>query len=450
MGRPLKIAVCTVGCRANQADSAELLRGLDRARFAAVGAPAGADVVVVNTCCVTAEAERDCRKLVRRSAREAPGAAIVVTGCAVAAIPGFAERLGGEAAGRVRVAADAQAVLAGLEELARARRAGGDEPCPGDDPERGDRDHSQRRDALHPRPGARTRALLKVQTGCSHGCAYCIVPRARGEERSTPIAEALAAAARLADEGYRELVLTGVQLGAWGRDLGTEAGLAGLVAALADRFAPGRVRLSSIEPWSVDAALLEVVGGHPGVCRHLHVPLQSGADRVLGLMRRGYLLRDFAAIAEAARARVPGLGLGTDVLCGFPTESEDEHALTLRALEELGFTYVHAFPYSPRPGTRAAALGGAPGRAAARRRVRAARAVGARLARRFLDSQIGAERQAIVESSRGGVARGLTDNFLAVEIPGAAVRVGELVRVRIEDRGRGAAVGAVVISRESA
>jgi threonylcarbamoyladenosine tRNA methylthiotransferase MtaB len=345
----------------------------------------------------------------------------------VTAIPGFVERLGGGSASRVRAAADLRSLVDELERVAASLPEGGME------------------DRGEPGPKKRTRALLKVQNGCSHGCAYCIVPAARGSERSTPIAEAVDAAARLADEGCRELVLTGVQLGAWGKELPGRARLAALVVAVADRFAPGRVRLSSVEPWSVDGALIDVIAGHPGVCPHLHVPLQSGADRVLGLMGRGYTAGGFAAIAAAALERIPDLAFGTDILCGFPTETADDHEASLRAVAELGFTYVHAFPYSPRPGTRAAALGSSPGRAVARERVREVRAAGEEAGRRFLDSQIGAEREAIVEASRGGVARGLTDNFLAVEIAGAAM-VGDLVRVRIEDRGRGSAARAVVIS----
>jgi threonylcarbamoyladenosine tRNA methylthiotransferase MtaB len=443
MQRRIKISVCTVGCRANQADSAALLRGLDGARFEAVDDLARADAVVINTCCVTAEAERDCRKLVRRAAREPRVAAIVVTGCAVFALPGFVDRLGGSDP-RIEAAAAPEEVRDRLERIAVSLPDGAvEENADGDAPR--PNDILERRDADDPRPQKRTRALLKVQNGCSHGCAYCIVPRARGPERSTPIAEAMDGAARLADEGHREIVITGVQLGAWGVDLKGRPRLAELVTKVADRIAPSRVRLSSVEPWSVDDALLDAVAGHAGVCAHLHVPLQSGADRVLGLMGRGYTARDFAALAEAAHARIPGLAFGTDVLCGFPTETEDEHALTLRALAELGFTYVHAFPYSQRPGTRAAMLGGSPGRTIARGRVREARVAGAWLARRFKASQIGAVREAIVEESRGGVARGLTDNFLPVEISGAA-KVGDLVRVRIEDRGSGALSRAVVIS----
>jgi threonylcarbamoyladenosine tRNA methylthiotransferase MtaB len=436
MAKRIRISVCTVGCRANQADSAALLRALDGARFEEADGPGRADVVVVNTCCVTAEAERDCRRFIRRAERTAGVAAILVTGCAVNAVPGFVARLADGPASRIRAAADFRSLVDELERVATSLPDGGEPRSYGD---------SERGDAVLPRPQKRTRALLKVQNGCSHGCAYCIVPAARGQERSTPVAEAVDAAARLAGEGFRELVLTGVQLGAWGKELPGQARLAALVSAVADRFAPGRVRLSSIEPWSVDDALLDVVAGHPGVCPHLHVPLQSGADRVLGLMGRGYTAREFAAIAEAARNRIPDLAFGTDILCGFPTETADDHGASLRAVAALGFTYVHAFPYSSRPGTRAAALGGSPGRTVARERVREIRAAGEEAKRRFVDSQIGAQREAIVEASRGGVARGLTDNFLAVEISGAA-RLGDLVRVRIEDRGSGSDARAVVIS----
>jgi threonylcarbamoyladenosine tRNA methylthiotransferase MtaB len=426
MNRRCRIAVCTVGCRANQADTAALLRGLDGERFEEVDALSRADVVVVNTCCVTAEAERDCRKLVRRAAREAGGAAILVTGCAVTAFPGFVDRLRGSDP-RIEAAAAPAQVRERLERIAASLADGGDEG------------------GVEPRPHKRTRAMLKVQNGCSHGCAYCIVPRARGPERSVPLEEAVEGAARLAEEGYRELVLTGVQLGAWGADLPGRPRLAALVATIADRFAPGRVRLSSVEPWSVDDALLDVVAGHPRVCAHLHVPIQSGADRILELMGRGYALRDFLAIAEVARARVPDLAFGTDVLCGFPTETEVEHAASLRAVAAAGFTYVHAFPYSSRPGTRAAKLGGSPGRSVARARVREVRAEGEALRRAFVASQIGAVREAIVEGSRGGVAQGLTDNFIPVEISCAA-GIGDLVRVRVEDPGRGSTARAVVIS----
>jgi len=429
MLRRWKIAVRTVGCRANQADSGALLRALDASRFEAVDDLAGADVVVINTCCVTQEAERDCRKIVHRAQREAEGAAIAVIGCAVDALPGFVRGLGAGVAARRR---DDAGDLAGwLHEI-----AGGDGPRPYDE--------GIRTGSCSTR--ARTRALLKVQSGCTHGCAYCIVPRARGPERSVPLDEAIAAAGRLAAEGAREIVLTGVQLGAWGCDLPGRPRLATLLARAADAVAPGRVRLSSVEPWSVDEALVDVVAGHPRVCPHLHVPLQSGDDRVLGLMGRGYTAARFGELAALARERIADLAFGTDVLCGFPSETDAEHQRTLAAVERLGFTYVHAFPFSPRPLTRAAEMGEAPGREVAKERVLAIRAAGDEAARRFLESQRGAVREAIVEEARGGAARGLTDNFIAVEIAGGAPETGALVDVRLGDRARGGALCGVVIS----
>lgn len=420
----------TVGCRANQADSAALLRALCGGPAVEVGDLASADVVLVNTCCVTREAERDCRKIVSKALRESDRAIVAVVGCAVNAIPGFGSGLGGRVVTRAWDSVDAHGLAGWIEELARARLEGGDEPRP----------HTGEVTSR------RTRALLKVQSGCGHGCAYCIVPRARGPERSVPMDEAIAAAARLAGEGYREIVLTGVQLGAWGSDLGGRPRLAELVARVADAVAPGRVRVSSVEPWSVDDALLDVVAGHPRVCPHLHVPLQSGDDRVLALMGRGYRLADFEAVAAAARARIPGLALGTDVLCGFPTETAEEHARTLAAIERIGFAYLHAFPFSPRPGTRAAGMGSAPGRKAAKERVLEARALGARAWSAFLEARRGEVREAIVEESRGGGARGLTEDFVPVEIAGPGLEAGALVDVELGGRGRGNAARAVVIS----
>jgi threonylcarbamoyladenosine tRNA methylthiotransferase MtaB len=415
MKRRCRIAVRTVGCRANQADSAALVRGCDEALFEATDQLRCADIVVVNTCCVTQEAERDCRKIVHRAQREAENAVIAVVGCAVNAQPGFATMLGDRVVALPWEKAEPGNFQTWLEEIARSLE--GVEASSGD--------------AAHSRAQKRTRALLKVQSGCTHGCAYCIVPRARGEERSMPLDEAVSSAMRLAEEGFREIVLTGVQLGAWGIDLRGRPRLPALLVALADAVAPGRVRLSSIEPWSVDEALLDVVAGHPRICPHLHVPLQSGDDRILGLMGRGYSVSQFEAIALAAKRKIGDLAFGTDILCGFPTETEEEHENTLSAVERFGFTHVHAFPFSPRQGTRAAEMGNAPGREIAKERVLAVRALGDGAVRRFVESQRGGVREAIVEEARGGKIRGLCDNFIPVEISGGRPGVGSLVDVEI-------------------
>jgi threonylcarbamoyladenosine tRNA methylthiotransferase MtaB len=413
----MKIAIRTIGCRANQADSAELARALDRRVTAVVDELAEAELIVINTCCVTAEAERDCRKTARRALREAPGARVVLTGCAVTAVPAIGEQIDGE----VELVGGGDWEPAGLARWINGLAVGqGDGPLTTAAGRRG-----------------RTRALLKVQHGCSHGCAYCVVPRARGPERSTPRAQLLEEVEQRAADGYRELVLTGVQLGAWGVDLPGRPRLAQLLVAVADRFAPGRLRLSSIEPWSVDDDLIEAVAGHDRICPHLHVPLQSGSDRILTAMGRGYRATEFRELAHRAARRIDDLAFGTDVLAGFPGEDEADFGATLELLEQVAPSYLHAFPFSPRPGTRAADLEQRPTREVARQRVRRVRELGARAANRFRGAQVGREHEVIVEQVDGATARGLTGNYLTVELPGAGLRGGELIRARVTGVGDG-------------
>ncbi len=427
---PLKVTIWTVGCRANQADSSRLARHLDREAVLLSENEDDCDLVVINTCCVTAEAERDCRKLTRRALRRRPGARVVLTGCAVSAGLDSAWKLESRVERRGGGDVDPLLLAGWINEL-----AGGSTP------------------PAAPRPVSlgRTRPLLKVQSGCDHGCAYCIVPRARGAPRSLPPELVGEEAARFAEAGYRELVLTGVQLGAWGRDLSPRRSLAELVELAADRFAPGRVRLSSLEPWAVDEVLLEVVGGHPRVCPHLHVPLQSGDDEVLALMRRGYRRRDFVRLVEAARRNIDGLALGTDVLLGFPGEDDKALQHTLEVLEAARPAYLHAFPYSPRPGTPAAELDVAgPSRGEARRRVRVVRELSDRLEREFRSGLIGASREILVERIDEQSAIGLSEDYVHVAVRGASAVPGDLLAARLEQGRERDRIRAVAIERENA
>ncbi len=412
MPQAFRIAVVTVGCRANQADSAVLLRGLDPGAVEIVDDFAAADLIVINTCCVTAEAERDCRRLARRALGLAPGARVVLTGCAVTALPGFAARIDPRLERRGGGPDDPRDLAAWVNGLARAAARG----------------------APRSRPARRrTRALLKIQNGCDHGCAYCIVPRARGAPRSLPAERALEELEHLAAEGWPEVVISGVQLGAWGVDLPGRPSLTDLLGRMADRVGQGsRLRLSSIEPWSLSDDLLDLVAGHPRICPHLHVPLQSGDDVVLRAMNRGYRAADWLERVAAARRRIDGLGLGTDVLCGFPGENEEAFGRTLDAVSRAGVSYVHAFPFSPRPGTAAETMDGRPPREAARMRVRRARAVGDEAGRRFRALLEGSVREVVVEKRRGAGYVGLTDNFVPVDIPSAAASPGDCMPARLE------------------
>ena len=247
-----------------------------------------------------------------------------------------------------------------------------------------------------------------------------------------PMGEVMDNVDRIVSEGYRELVLTGVQMGAWGRDLPVGHSLAKLVEAVADRFAAGRVRLSSLEPWSVGEDLIEVMAGHGRVCPHLHIPMQSGDDGILGAMGRGYTSADLVRIIECARAAIPDLAVGTDVLCGFPGETDAAFDNTLALLREIKPFYVHAFPYSSRPQTRAATMSGQQSRQVAKERVRAVRCLSEEMFTRFVEGQIGKVREIIVEDRRSGEINGLTDNFIQVALSGGDPSPGALVDARLE------------------
>jgi threonylcarbamoyladenosine tRNA methylthiotransferase MtaB len=412
----LKVAIRTVGCRANQADSGALARRLDPHRVEVVSGFDGAHIAVINTCCVTAEAERDCRKAARRALKEAPGARVALVGCAVTAVNGFGEDIDPRIECRGGGDAEPAAVAAWINGLAGSSVEAGNGA---------------------PLFGGRTRALLKVQTGCSHGCSYCIVPRARGPERSLFLDAALEETTRLVEEGYREIVLTGVQLGAWGKDLQERPGLGDLVTAVAAAARPGRVRLSSVEPWSVTDGLIDAMASTPNVCPHLHVPLQSGDDGVLRAMKRGYSAAAFLETAARVRSRLPDVALGTDVITGFPGEDAPAFARSLEVLEELRPAYVHAFSYSPRSGTRAERLPDRPPKELARRRTREVREFADATAARFRASQIGAVRQIIVEEVGATGARGLTDNYLRVELGDSGLVAGALLMARLEPASSG-------------
>ena len=315
-----------LGCKVNYADTRAVVETLD----IGLGAPAE----IVGTCCVTAAGEKQSRKEVRRALRRVgPGGRVFVTGCAARLAPESFRQLDARVTVVGGGAREASAAIAAA--LGRSKTDAGP---PGQETD----------------GSGRTRFFLKVQDGCANRCAYCVVPLVRGRPRSVPLAALLEEAQRRVAAGYPELVLTGINLGAW-RD--GSAGLPRLVAALLATPGLGRLRLSSIEATDVTPALIEVLDSSAAAGRHLHLPLQSGDDAVLAAMGRRYTSEEFAQAAALARAALPGLNLTTDVIAGFPGEDESAFRRTLAFIERIGFSKVHVFTYSPRPGTRAAALG---------------------------------------------------------------------------------------------
>ncbi len=352
--REVSIAIRTTGCKVNQADSAwiaEALHGLP-VRLVALGDPA--DLVVVNACTVTAAADRDGRASVYRALRSSEGP-VFLTGCLATRLKTWSSP-GGE---RVRVipeTRDRPALIAALRaEIAwmAASEGPGEGPRPGHVPR------------FRPR---QARPLIKVQDGCDHDCAFCIVPRVRGPSRSVPLPEVLARVRSAADQGASEVVLTGVDLGAWGRDLAPARELADLLEAVLALESGMRFRLSSVEPDRLDDRLIDLLAGSLDLCPHLHVPVQCGSDRLLRAMRRPHTAAQVMARLARAVSRVPDLTLGLDVLCGFPGEDDADFDETLHLVRALPVTYLHVFPFSPRPGTEAASMGPGVDRATVARR----------------------------------------------------------------------------------
>lgn len=413
----MRYAVVTFGCRVNQADSFRLDEDLRRAGAEPARAEQ-ADLVVVNSCSVTASAEQGTRQTVRRLARANPSARIVVTGCyatraadEVAALPGVVRVVSNREKDDLFRRPDP------LEGLIPARSADGEGPCG---------------TVLGPGDNGRTALTLRVQTGCDQVCSYCIIPSTRGAGRSLPVAAVVAAAERAAAAGYREIVLTGVHLGSYGRDLLPAVGLADLLRALADSRAEVLFRVSSLEPMDCTPAVLEwLTAPASRFAPHFHLPLQHASDAVLSRMRRPYTSRAYQALIETVADRLPDAAIGTDLIVGFPGETDDEFAANLAYLPDSPLSHLHVFPYSDRPGTDASRLSGRVPGTVTRERAARLRAIGTALSRRFKARQVGTVRPGLTIDD-GAVV--VTDNYLKVRIAERRPR-NERVRVRILEAG---------------
>ncbi len=432
----MRVHLHTFGCRANQYDTERMRQALEGRGWTPVADPDGADLVVLNTCTVTARADAEARRTIRKLLRDRPGVRLVVAGCSTArdAEPfrGLLADAGSVVAGH-DPAAVANAAGAGFPELVELARASG----PG---------------MLLERRNAGTRGWLKIQDGCDRKCSFCATRLARGASRSRPAPE-IVAEARLLARHHAELALTGIHIGHWGRDLDPPETPASLVARLQAALTGRRVRLGSIEATEVDEAMLGLLRGagdkdRATLAPHLHMPLQSGSDRVLRAMRRWHTRDDYRRraleIAEALAARGPTtlsggpvLGLGADIITGFPGETDADHRDTVRLVEELPFTYLHVFPFSPREGTAAADMARenpVPQRVAAER-ARELRELGVAKGEAYLASRVGARVEVVVERERpDGTALGLTEDYLRLPVEGGRGREGAQLRSGVIER----------------
>jgi threonylcarbamoyladenosine tRNA methylthiotransferase MtaB len=380
----LSAQVITLGCRLNLAESERLqamLAGMD-------------DLIVVNSCAVTAQAVRDTRRAIRRVRRERPAARLLVTGCA---------------------AEIEREALAGMDEVdGLVANAAKLDPRVWNAP-------PQPAPAL---PSAHTRAFVQVQNGCDHACTFCVIPQGRGPSRSRPANDVIAEIIALVTAGVREVVLTGVDLTDWGKDLPAAPRIGALVGAiLRDCPRLERLRLSSLDGIEIDAELLELIAGEPRLMPHVHLSLQSGDDLVLKRMKRRHSRRDAIRLVDRLRARREDLAIGADLIAGFPTEDEAMHGSSLSIVAELGVVHGHIFPYSRRPGTPAARMPQVPGETVRRRAAELREAV-ANERRRWLTSLIGTPQRVLAE--RDGT--GHSENFARVRLP-AGTPAGSLLDI---------------------
>jgi len=423
----MKYAVVTFGCRVNQADSLGFEEDL-LARGALPVSPAEADLVLVNTCSVTATADQGARQTIRRIARDNPAARIVATGCyatrrpeEVLALPNVVRVVPNDHKPRTI------SLLATDFGLTTAARFGdGDGSCGS---------------GIEPGVAGRTAFTLRVQTGCAESCSYCIIPSTRGRPRSVPIDDVLAHVKRVVAAGFKEIALTGVHLGSYGRDLAPQLSLADLLRALrAESLAPNResrlFRISSLEPMDCSREVVDLVAAGGVFAPHFHLPLQHASNRLLAAMRRPYSVEYYAALVDEIRRRLPHASIGSDVIVGFPGETDEDSEQLANYLERSPLTHVHVFPYSDRPGTDAASMPGRAGGAVVRERGRRIRQIAQRLSQRFRESQVGSIRPALtVDDGRSIV----TDNYLKLRVPEGRAR-NEHVRVQVLSAHDGAVV----------
>jgi len=412
----LKYSIVTFGCRVNQADSLEFEEQLRACGGVAV-APDEADLVLVNTCSVTATADQGTRQTIRRIARDNPAARIVATGC-------YATRRSDEVAALpnvIRVVSNDDkpktvALLSTDFGLTTAVRFGDGEGSCGA--------------ALEPGVAGRTAFTLRVQTGCDEACSYCIIPTTRGRPRSVPLVDVLAQIDRVVAAGYKEIALTGVHLGSYGRDLAPASTLVDLLRAAGRRVLSGPpvlFRISSLEPMDCSSDVVDLVAQSGVFAPHFHLPLQHASDRVLTAMKRPYTCGYYARLVDRIRREIPHASIGCDVIVGFPGETGDDFEQLASYLESSPLTHLHVFPYSDRPGTAAARIGGRVPGLEVRERARRIRAIGSQLSDRFRERQVGSIRPALTVDDGATV---VTDNYLKLAIPSGRAR-NQFVRVRV-------------------
>jgi threonylcarbamoyladenosine tRNA methylthiotransferase MtaB len=396
----MNIAIITLGCKVNQAESAAIEGAFRNLGFSIVGLSESPDYCIINTCTVTAKSDYQSRQLIRKAAKA--GAKVIVTGCYAQLKPDEVKEIAG--VDRVVPNANKYNIVNILS-------------------------HNTSLSTLY--YSNRSRPLVKVQDGCNHACSYCLIPMARGRSHSVKISEVIDEVLCHEASGYSEVVLTGIHLGLYGYDMEPRITLSTLIKALLTKTNIRRIRLSSLEVTEMTDEIMELLQDKR-VCKHLHVPLQSGSDAILKNMRRPYTARTYSHMIERIANHIKGIALGTDVIVGFPGEGDAEFRNTKGLLESLPFTYMHIFPFSARPGTLAAQMPNHVSSPVRKERCNELNALNIRIKNAYLSSQIGKSLDIIIEEMHGdSTSVGKSGNYLKVEASSSAYPAKSLVTVRI-------------------
>lgn len=399
--------ITALGCKVNQYEAQAVETMLRERGFTPAEAGGEADLIVVNTCAVTAEGGRKSRQTIRKLREEHPGALVAVCGCWTQLSPEDAAAIGADV---VHGSGSKQAFV---DDILKAMETRAPVTCV---------DNPFRRMEFEPLPAGavygRTRAMLKIQDGCNNFCTYCVIPYTRGRIRSLPLEEMTRQAAALDAEGYRELVLTGIEIASYGRDLPGSLTLADAVTTIVKAAPHARIRLGSLEPTVITDDFCRTIAAVGRVCGHFHLSLQSGCDRTLARMNRKYDTQQFYACTERLRRYFPGCALTADLITGFPGETDADQAATLDFIRKCGFAAIHVFPYSRRPGTKADEMPQQLSHAVKSARAHEAQQVANQMKREYLSEQIGATLSVLFETERGGAWIGHSGNYCLVSAVG--------------------------------
>ncbi|QWV91938.1 tRNA (N(6)-L-threonylcarbamoyladenosine(37)-C(2))-methylthiotransferase MtaB [Geomonas oryzisoli] len=429
-----RIAITTLGCKINQFESAAMTEALEQDGYSFVPFSETADIYVINSCTVTAKTDAESRRLIRRATRMNPEARVVITGCyaqmagdELLKLPGVNLILGNSEK------KDIVGFIKGLK----------------DEPQAVVSDISQQRTGERTQLESfaeHTRAFLQVQNGCDARCAYCIVPYARGASRSVAPQEALDGMAAFAAKGFQEIVLTGIHLGAYGLDLAPPTDLLSLMQQAEQQGLVRRLRIGSVEPTEVPAEMIAFMAGSRIVCPHLHLPLQAGSDGVLARMNRGYDTALFRSVVQDLVAAMPDVSIGSDVIAGFPGETDREFQETYSFIESLPLAYLHVFPFSQRPGTPAATMAAQVQPRVIKERAEALRILSEKKKAEYAARFVGRELQVLVQKDEGG-RKGLSRNYLPVLIEECEGLVNQEVGVLITGTNGGELIGKLAAAR---